>query len=60
MKTDNFPAHGRHRSRVIPLFLSSSKLLGQSNCFFGDDTNWCVYLENNLFGIMRFRSWEMN
>ena len=52
MKTDNFPAHGRHRSLVIPLSSSSSELLGQSNWFFGYDTNWCVYLENNFFGIM--------
>ena len=52
MKKENFPAHGRHRSHVIPLSLSSSELLGQSNCCFGDDANWCVYLENNFFGIL--------
>ena len=39
MKTDNFPAHGRHQSLVILLSLSSSELLGQSNWFFGYDTN---------------------
>ena len=60
MKTDNLTAHGLHQSLVIRLSLSSSELLAQSNWFFGNDTNWCVYLENNFFGIMWFRSWEIN
>ena len=36
MKTENFPAHGRHRSRANLARLSSSELLGHSNCFFGE------------------------
>ena len=42
-----------------PLSLSSSELLGKSNFCFGDDANWCVYLENNFFVILWFTSWEM-
>ena len=56
---ENFPAHGRHRLRVIQLCLSSSELLGQSNCCIGNDTNWCVYRENNFCSILWFASWEM-